>query len=70
MYRITVCANGVRQASERTQNDIPAAECRFYHERLLFLYFSALTGLMLQAGQTVPGYWQQDARRLMKIILR
>ncbi|MET3290876.1 UNVERIFIED_CONTAM: TetR/AcrR family transcriptional regulator of autoinduction and epiphytic fitness [Brevibacillus sp. OAP136] len=38
-------------------------------ERLLFLYFSVLTGLMLQAGQTVPGYWQQDVERLMKIIL-
>ncbi|TVY04192.1 TetR/AcrR family transcriptional regulator [Cohnella terricola] len=38
--------------------------------RMLFLYFSVVTGLMLQDFQTPPGYWLQDVDRLMKIIVK
>ena len=36
--------------------------------RLLFLYFSVITGLMLQNIPSTPGYWLQEVDSLLKII--
>lgn len=38
--------------------------------RLLFLYLSALTGLMLQEVPGQPDYWRQESGLLMGILLR
>ncbi|MCC3374426.1 TetR/AcrR family transcriptional regulator [Cohnella sp. REN36] len=37
-------------------------------ERLLFLYFSVVTGLMLQDIHVPEGYWLQEIDRLMKLL--
>jgi hypothetical protein len=36
--------------------------------RLLFLYFSVITGLMLQNIPIAQGYWLQEVDSLLKII--
>ncbi|MDF2725883.1 MAG: TetR family transcriptional regulator [Paenibacillus sp.] len=37
-------------------------------ERLLFLYFTVITGLMLQDSEPTPGYWLQEVDRLMRLL--
>ncbi|MGG1516404.1 TetR/AcrR family transcriptional regulator [Paenibacillus oryzisoli] len=36
--------------------------------RILFLYFSVITGLMLQDSEPTQGYWLQEVDRLMKLL--
>jgi TetR/AcrR family transcriptional regulator of autoinduction and epiphytic fitness len=38
--------------------------------KLLFLYFSVITGLMLQDIPTVQDYWLQEVDNLMRIITK
>ncbi|UJF31676.1 TetR/AcrR family transcriptional regulator [Paenibacillus hexagrammi] len=39
-------------------------------QRLLFLYFSVVTGLMLQDTPASPGYWMKEVDMLLKIIAK
>ncbi|CAM3087814.1 TetR/AcrR family transcriptional regulator [Paenibacillus lupini] len=39
-------------------------------DKLLFFYFSVITGLMLQDVPGIYGDWQRDVDRLMKLILK
>ncbi|MFC5447485.1 TetR/AcrR family transcriptional regulator [Paenibacillus aestuarii] len=39
-------------------------------QKLLFLYFSVVTGLMLQHYDLPPNYWQQQVSDLMRIIMK
>ncbi|GIP26196.1 hypothetical protein J23TS9_13260 [Paenibacillus sp. J23TS9] len=39
-------------------------------EKLLFFYFSVITGLMLQDAPGIYGDWKNDVDRLMKLILK
>jgi len=44
--------------------------CEGDPQRLLFLYLSVVSGLMLQDVPTTPGYWMKEIDSLMRIIVK